>query len=930
MKKYLRNILYSLILLTAAVPTHAQEWPVAGNAARPASRWWWPGSAVNSSNLTELIRTYANAGLGGLEITPIYGVQGNDANEIPYLSDSWMKMLAHTESEAEKNGMYIDMNTGTGWPFGGPETDLRNAAKMALFSRYNINGGQTVTMDISPQKSRNADSAVLCKVMAYQGSRVKDITGKVSGNTLRWKAPSGKWEIVALHIGHTLQKVKRAAPGGNGYVMDHFDAESVNNYLRKFDRAFSTSKVAWPHTLFNDSYEVYKADWTPSLLDEFARRRGYRLENYFREFLSDDRNSTAARVVSDYRETLSDLLLENFTVQWTRWAHSHGCMTRNQAHGSPASLIDIYAATDIPEAESFGISNFNIRGLRKDSLTKKNYSDISMLKYASSAAHISGKKLCSSETLTWLTEHFRTSLSQCKPDIDLMFVAGVNNIFFHGTCYSPREARWPGWKFYASVDMSPTNTIWRDAPYMFGYITRCQSFLQWGQPDNDVLVYIPLYDIWHNQPGRLLQFDIHKMSERAPELISNVVSMNNCGYGIDYISDRFVMSLQCDSGLLRTSGGSRYRAIVVPAADLVPAGVMRKLISLANDGATLVFLHKYPSDVPGLGHLSARRREMAKALHRLPAAVFSRSESARLGKGLVVTGSEARSTLALCGFNAETGMAAAGLSFIRRANSKGFHYFISCLQDKGVDGWVRLGKGAAQAYLFNPMNGDVGAARLRQKDGATEVYLQLESGESVILQTLNEKSQGDVNRWKYICGKGNGVCLDSGWTLRFKSSVPAIEGTHTIDSLRSWTDLNIEGCKVNRGTGCYATEFQMPDTSADDWILELGDVRESARITVNGTYAGCAWSVPFRLPVGRLLHKGTNKIEIEVTNLPANSIAQMDRENRQWRIFKEINFVDLNYKKSKYGDWQPMPSGLNGSVRLVPVRYMPEQQDLRP
>lgn len=90
------------------------------------------------------------------------------------------------------------------------------------------------------------------------------------------------------------------------------------------------------------------------------------------------------------------------------------------------------------------MSQFHIKGLRQDSLTKKNDSDLSMLKYASSAAHIAGKPYTSTETFTWLTEHFRTSLSQCKPDMDLMFVSGINHMFFHGTPYSPKEAEWPG------------------------------------------------------------------------------------------------------------------------------------------------------------------------------------------------------------------------------------------------------------------------------------------------------------------------------------------------------------------------------------------------------------------------------------------------------------------------------------------------------
>lgn len=85
-----------------------------------------------------------------------------------------------------------------------------------------------------------------------------------------------------------------------------------------------------------------------------------------------------------------------------------------------------------------------------------------MLKCPSSAAHIAGKPYTTSETL-WLT-NISGLLSQCKPDIDLMFISGVNHTYFHGTTYSPAEAAWPGWKFYAAVDMSPTNSIWRDAP----------------------------------------------------------------------------------------------------------------------------------------------------------------------------------------------------------------------------------------------------------------------------------------------------------------------------------------------------------------------------------------------------------------------------------------------------------------------------------
>ena len=99
-------------------------------------------------------------------------------------------------------------------------------------------------------------------------------------------------------------------------------------------------------------------------------------------------------------------------------------------------------------------------------------------------------------------------------------------------------------------------------------------------------------------------------------------------------------------------------------------------------------------------------------------------------------------------------------------------------------------------------------------------------------------------------------------------------------------------------------------------MIDLGDVRESARVYVNDDYVGCVWCVPYLLDLGNRLHKGINEIRIEVTNLPANRIADLDRRGVKWRIMEEINVVDLNYNKTTYEHWAPVPSGLNSSVRL--------------
>jgi len=921
----IKRILLISSFASLGIYSTAQEvaWPNITTEAKPAARWWWLGSAVDEQNLTYNLEEYSRAGMGTMEITPIYGVKGNEAHDLKFLSPVWMKMLRHTESEAKRCGMQMDMNTGTGWPFGGPEVSIEDAASKVFFEEYKLNAGEQLkaTIQVSDEKQRSI--APLYRLMAFsQKGERKDITSKVDKQgKLNWTAPAGQWRLIAVFNGKTLQKVKRAAPGGEGYVMNHFSYKAVANYLHRFDKAFAETKTPYPHNFFNDSYEVYNADWTPDLFEQFYKRRGYKLEEYLPEFLDGSRNDITARIISDYRETISELLQENFTAQWTKWAHTHGSLTRNQAHGSPGNLIDLYATVDVPECEGFGISNFGIKGLRKDSLTVKNFSDLSMLKYASSAAHISGKHYTSSETFTWLTEHFRTSLSQCKPDIDLMFVSGVNHTYFHGTPYSPKDAKWPGWLFYASINMSPTNTIWRDAPAFFQYITRCQSFLQMGKPDNDFLIYLPVYDMWHDQDGRMLSFDIHKMDQRAPKFINVVHKISESGYDVDYISDQFIRSTKCVNGLLQTKGGTTYKAIIIPAVKKMPDDVLAHLISLTEQGAKIIFMENYPEDVPGFSNLNERRLHFNNLLKTLPAVTgFKEITTGTLKKGTVITGSDYQKALAATGVVNEDMKTVYGLKCIRRSNESGHHYFISCLQPKDVEAWINLGVNATSAVIYNPLNGESGKAKIRQVNGRTQVYLQIKSGESFLLKTFT-KEDVKMADWEYTVPQTVGLTLENNWKLHFEHSEPAIEGTFNIGKVCSWTELDEPKAKVNMGTGVYSVSFTLPAISADEWVLDLGDVRESARVKINGKEVGTLWSVPYTAKVGKFLKQGENHLEIEVTNLSANRIADYDRRGIEWRNFKEINIVDINYKVKKYSDWETVPSGLLGPVKLVPVNY---------
>ena len=842
--------------LRTAVSAQAQFLPSPTQEAKPGIRWWWMGSAVDKENLGWNLDQYAKAGIGAVEITPLYGVQGNDKNDIPYLSPRWMEMLRFVEKKDKELGIETDMATGTGWPFGGPWVPLSEAACKAVFVDTIVDVKKKL-MDINftlPEKERNF--AKLKVIKAYP----------VAGATK-------KKRVIALYESRTRQMVKRAAPGGEGYVIDHFDSTAVAHYLAHIDSAFTASGTPFPHTFFNDSYEVYGANWTPTLLTEFENMHGYKLQDKFPEFLDGD-----AIVVSDYRETLGEMLLHNFTKQWTAWAHKHGAITRNQAHGSPANLIDCYAAVDIPEIEGFGLTDFGIKGLRKDpGKTRPNFSDLSMLKYAPSAAHITGKKYTSSETFTWLTEHFRTSLSQMKPDMDLMFCAGVNHMFFHGTAYSPKNDPWPGWKFYASIDMSPTNSIWRDAPELMKYITHCQTYLQWGQPDNDFLVYLPVRDMWRTNTKKwLMMFDIHGMAKKAPEFIKCILDIDKAGFDCDYISDQYLRSCTYKNGMIETAAGTRYKALVIPGNNIMPSDVIQHISQLKAQGAKII--------------KGDNTEAMAKAA------------------------------------NPEMMRKLYGLKLIRRSNKYGHHYFIANLTDHDIKAQVPIATGENAALWYNPMNGSYHAAVINERG---ELDINLKSGESRILLSAQKESAPWLQDKKLRLAKTEPQTIDKGesidltantWKLSFTEEAPKVEETFSLQGLKTWESLS-DKAQVTMGTGVYETTFKLSKEQAKkQWSIDLGDVRESARVYINGHYIGCAWAVPYILHCKDALSKGKNTIRIEVTNLPANRIAALDREGVKWRKMKEINVVDINYKKTTYDKWEPVPSGLNSTVKLVEVK----------
>ncbi len=874
-------------------------WPKPTQANRPWSRWWWLGSAVDEPNLTNLLTQYYNAGLGGVEICPIYGVKGYGKKFIDFLSPEWMKMLEHTTLVADKLGFGVDMTAGTGWPFGGPNVTDKNASVSVLLEQYKV--AETEKFSARVPKDSKAQLEYLLAV-SNAGRRI-ELTDKVVNGQLDWTAPEGQWAIYEVSIKTPIQKVKRAAPGGEGYVLDPYSVQAIDDYLSDFDKAFEGFKGKMPRCFFHDSFEYYNATWTADFFDKFKSLRGYDLRDRLEALFGDGPDEIVSRVKCDYRQTLSDLHIA-YVKLWTQWSHTCNSLTRNQAHGAPANLIDLYAAADIPETEIF-------RSVDEQ--------QIPMLKFASSAAHLNGKTLTSSESFTWLKEHFQTSFADVKPATDFLFLAGVNHIFFHGIPYSPNEAPWPGWQFYASVNFGPQGGLWHDLPAYNAYVTRCQSILQSGKPDNNILLYMPIFDFWHNERNLTMPFTVHNQAEWLYKSFFYDAAMTlwNKGYTFDEVSDSFLAQANCLNGKILL-GENEYNVIVIARCNLIPAATMQKLVQLAGSGATILFEQSLPADVPGLSNLDERHTELKEILSRIKFSPASNPQiqQATLDKGRLMCG-ELEEMLNSLNLPREPAVDA-GIRFVRRSHPEGYHYFFVNRSDCSLDQWISLGRPAKSAVLMDPLFSDsIGLAELRTKSCLTQVYLQLQPGQSIILRTFTDK-QVQGPKWQYTHSEDKEVLIDGTWDVTFIDGGPDLPQDCRMKKLISWTELDDSKAKCFAGTARYRIEFNKPVQKADDWVLDLGRVCESAGISLNGRALGTLWCEPFQYRIGEYLHPGKNVFEIEVTNLAANRIRNMDRRGVNWKYFYDINVVNVDYRPFDASGWPLRDSGLLGPVRLIP------------
>ena len=938
-KKYL---LIAMMALGVSASSQTLEWPKVNSTTKPWTRWWWEGSAVNEKDLTWNLEAYQKAGLGGVEITPIYGIHGAESQFIPFLSTKWMQMLQHTLNESKRLKLGVDMANATGWPFGGPWVTDADASKTVLYKTYTLNGGEQLTQPVeylreamvrtANYKTVSADTLLqpvsanknlqalaldqiqyagklpLQALMAYdEAGKSIDLTKKVdAAGKLSWTAPAGKWTLYALFTGLHGKMVERGAPGGEGYAIDHFSLKAATNYFKPFDKAFKGYDLSYLRGFFNDSYEVDDArgqsNWTPDFFEQFKKKKGYDLRQYLPALFGKSTPELNSKVIYDYRSVIDELILYNFTHVWKDWAGKQKKIVRNQSHGSPANTLDLYSVVDIPETEG---------------------TDVLRFKFASSAANVTGKQLVASESATWLNEHFLSSLGDVKKAIDLYFLGGVNHIVYHGTAYSPKDVAWPGWLFYAAVHFQQTNPQWKDFHALNTYITRVQSFLQQGKPANDVLLYYPIADRYAQPGNALLQhFDGMEKNFEKTDFEHVAKWMQEEGYGFDFFSDRQLKKFSFANKQIFT-GGNNYKAILLPANKLMDELSFSKLLDLATNGATILVYKELPKGPPGLSKTDRRTKMFNNILGQIVPTEKGKLQICGIGKGRFII-SDDMQALMEAGSVSKALVNENELAVIKRRIGNRAIYFVTNRTSQPVDKWITLSDPAGAAGLFDPMNGVKGMAEFSKTDnGLTQVRVRLDSFESVIVMALDYRSKEGRFPYKNLIDQPKEVT--GTWKVKFLDGGPQLPQPIEITKLESWTGFQGEVSKAFSGTALYTLVFDKPSGHTGDWLLNLGKVGVTAEVKLNGESIGTLTGPVFSIRLPARFFEQRNKLEITVANLMANRIAWMDRNDKPWKIFYNTNMPARkkeNVRNNIFyaGNWEPLPSGLMGPVVLTPIK----------
>lgn len=776
-------------------------------------------------------------------------------------------------------------------------------------------------------------------------TREIDLTTKKMSYTgkLEWDVPPGDWEI--LRIGYTSSdaRVSTSSEKWQGLVIDYLDRDALISYWNTNVQPMLTA--AKPYLgdslryVYTDSWEVGGVNWTGRFRQAFIAGRGYDPVPYLPVVTGRIVNSRdlSNRFLNDLRRTVGDLALtDHYQIFGQLAAKNHlGFHPESGGpHGAPVDSLRLLGAGTFPQTEFWAPSPHRATQL-----------DRFFVKEASSAAHIYGKTLVAGEGLTSIGPQWEESPGMdLKPTFDQAVCAGLNLLVWHTFTSSPASTGYPGQEYFAGTHFNPKVTWFKDGKSFFDYIGRVQFLMQQGLPVSDVLYY------YGDQVPNFVQFKASDPAHVMPGYDYDVVDENILTKGLTVANHR-----------IRLANGTEYRELVLPPLTNISLPALQSLDRLVNAGATVV--GSKPTRLTGLPTAHQTDADVQKIADRLWAGCGPDGKGvSKVGAGKIVCGASPRQALENDGIAPDltsAGPAPSGqFDFVHRRTHGEEIYFVRNTKPSAVATVLSFRVRDLAPELWDAETGAVSPLGVYQqtKDGRTNVPAWFDPYGTVVVVFRKaagphmEKLERDgqqifptlaadavpfevdlrnsritlrtAQSGRYVAVDATGhrhavtiaepteLKLNNQWTLAFTPGWGAPAEVR-MDKLASWTDSADEGARHYSGTAAYTTTFNLPSQLPEHAriVLDLGEVRETARVTVNGKEIGVAWKRPFTIDITTAAKPGANDLKIQVTNLWPNRIIG-DQSLPANKRFTHTNITKFT------ANTPLLPSGLLGPVTV--------------
>ena len=693
--------------------------------------------------------------------------------------------------------------------------------------------------------------------------------------SITWQVPPGKWTITRFGMRNNGAVTRPAPLPGLGFECDKFDTAAFQHHFDNF-----IGKIITPNknltggikTLHMDSWEMGAQNWSDQFRSEFINRRGYDPLPYLPVFNGFVVGSLllSERFLWDVRVTAEELVFQNHALYVKKLAHQYGLNFSIEPYDmNPCADLDLGAIADVPAGEFWNKGNGFV-------------SDFSCIE-AASIAHILGKPVVMSESFTtdWNRDPYICYPTVLKNRGDWAFCAGVNHFFYHTFAHKA----WLGDQYLPGMSMGGFGvhwdrgqTWWYMSDSYHKYITRCSYLLQQGGPVADILYLTP--------EGAPQVF-------RAPPsaFIGNSDSMpDRKGYNFDGCSpDMLIKNAGVKDGKIVFKSGATYQVLVMPSNKTMTPQLLKKIESLVTDGATII--GNPPMQSPSLSNYPDCDNEVRKISEKMwesfsvPISVTKR----HYGKGSIYWGGMMSVTEDKSLYPAyqatekvlkemkiiEDFVSQEDIRYTHRQFPDFNIWFVSNKTNKSLQTNCTFRSDKGSIEIWDPVTGEFSPVHQFVKNpGTVTITINFAEYQSYFVVFDNHgKAEKSIQSIEGI-NKESSILLsiNGPWEVSFD---PKWGGPEKIifTSLDDWTKRTEEGIKYYSGTAFYRTKFEYSSNQTDGPIyLALGDVYNMARVYLNGQDLGEVWTAPWQVNIANALHKGVNKLEIEVVNLWPNRI----------------------------------------------------------